>query len=208
MTIVEMKKMSKSFPEKTLFHDFDLKIEEHHIVAIVGQSGCGKSTLLNIIGGLESYESGEVCVFGRNLREYSAKEKRELYKNKIAFLFQNYALIEDETVRENLLIPIRHKNKAQQQADIEDVLKTVGLLETIDKKVYSLSGGEQQRIALARVLLKSCDLILADEPTGNLDPDNKKIIFDILKKLKEEKTILIVTHDLSLASECDDIIEL
>lgn len=208
MTIVEIKKMSKSFGNRQLFHDFNLAIEEHQMIAICGESGCGKTTLLNIIGGLESFDSGEVNLFGKNINDYHGKERRELYKNKMGFLFQNYALIEDETVMNNLIIPIRHQDKSLQEQKINEALEKVDLKGVIDNKVYSLSGGEQQRVALARLLLKPCQLILADEPTGNLDSVNKEIVFQILNHLKQEKSIVIVTHDLDLAKRCDRIIEL
>lgn len=208
MSIIDITNLSKSFDDNKLFDKFNLSIEEHQMVAICGKSGCGKSTLINMIGGLENYDSGTLSVFGKNMKDHRTSEKKELYKNKIAFLFQNYALIEDETVKENLTIPIRHLAKSKQQEKISEVLEKVGLEDKLNKKVYSLSGGEQQRVALARVLLKPCDLILADEPTGNLDEMNKEIVFGILKSLKKEKTIVIVTHDATLAKQCDCIINI
>lgn len=208
MSIIDISNLSKSFDDNKLFDKFNLSIEEHQMVAICGKSGCGKSTLINMIGGLENYDSGTLSVFGKNMKDHRTSEKKELYKNKIGFLFQNYALIEDETVKENLAIPIRHLAKSKQQEKISEVLEKVGLEDKLNKKVYSLSGGEQQRVALARVLLKPCDLILADEPTGNLDEMNKEIVFGILKSLKKEKTIVIVTHDVTLAKQCDCIINI
>lgn len=208
MIIVDIKNLAKTFDDNRLFDHLNITIEEHQMVAICGKSGSGKSTLINMIGGLESYDDGMISIFGKNMKEYRSHDKRKLYKEKLGFLFQNYALIENETVKENMIIPIRHLTKSQQQEEIQKVLEKVGLLDKMDSKVYTLSGGEQQRVALARLLLKPCELILADEPTGNLDEENKEIVFGILRNLTKEKTVIIVTHDMSLAKRCDTIIHI
>ena len=157
---------------------------------------------------LEDYEEGEVMLYGKDIKEYTQKEKRMLYKNKIGFLFQNYALMENETVKENLIIPIRHESKLRQEKLITKVLEQVGLSDKFNHKIHTLSGGQQQRVAIARLLLKECDLILADEPTGNLDEENSQKIYELLRRLTPDKTIIIVTHNPHLAEKCDVQIKL
>lgn len=156
-----------------------------------GVSGCGKTTLLNIIGGLESVDKGTVEVDGMNMGDKNAKKEYYLYK--VGFLFQNFALVENKTVRENLEFVQR---KARTDMSVEEVLEKVELLDKVNEKVYKLSGGEQQRIAVARLLLKKCELVLADEPTGSLDSGNGKMIMKLLHMLNDMgKTIVVVTHN-------------
>lgn len=208
MKIVEVNHLKKTFQDHIVFNDFHLVIEQGEMISIMGASGCGKSTLLYIIGMLEDYDEGEVMLYGKDIKEYTQKEKRMLYKNKIGFLFQNYALMENETVKENLIIPIRHESKLRQEELITKVLEQVGLSDKLSHKVHTLSGGQQQRVAIARLLLKECDLILADEPTGNLDEENSQKIYELLRRLTPDKTIIIVTHNPHLAEKCDVQIKL
>ena len=203
MKIVQVNHLKKTFQDHIVFNDFNLVIEQGKMISIMGASGCGKSTLLYIIGMLEDYEEGEVMLYGKDIKEYTQKEKRMLYKNKIGFLFQNY-----ETVKENLIIPIRHESKLRQEKLITKVLEQVGLSDKFNHKIHTLSGGQQQRVAIARLLLKECDLILADEPTGNLDEENSQKIYELLRRLTPDKTIIIVTHNPHLAEKCDVQIKL
>ena len=197
--MVKIENMFKSFNEKTIFQDFNLEINKGEFVGIIGKSGQGKTTLLNIIGTLQKVDSGIVKIMGKDI--HSPKVKRLLLKNNLGFIFQNYALIDNISVNENLEIALKHKkmNKAQKQNAISLALNEVGLKDYGNKIIYTLSGGEQQRVAIARLLLKDPSLILADEPTGSLDSENRDIIVELFQKLhKQGKTIVMVTHDQSL----------
>ena len=202
--MIVIKNMTKAFGEHVLFHEYNLTIEDGDFIVFTGKSGCGKSTILNIIGGLEKPEKGTVQVDGMDI--YKRKNQREYFSDKVNFLFQNFALMEGKTVRENLnIIPKKHR----ETIPMEDVLGNVGLLSKIDTKVYKLSGGEQQRVALARTMLKKCNIILADEPTGSLDPENAQIVMDALKTLNQKgKTIILVTHDLHIIPKEAKVIQL
>ena len=150
----------------------------------MGQSGSGKTTLLNILGLLEEPDKGTVSIDGRN--PFSSKERLLFYRSEAGFLFQNFALIEDKTVQENLKIAMAYSKIASSKSAIAAALGKVGLSSSVErKKVYQLSGGEQQRVALARILLKDPKYIFADEPTGNLDTDNSDIVFEQLKSLPQ-----------------------
>lgn len=202
--LIEVSDVSKSFDGKELFEDLNLSINEGEFVIITGESGCGKTTLLNIIGGLELVSSGNIVVNGLNITEL--KNLKRYYRDTVGFVFQNFALVEQKTVKENLEM-VHPKGKTN--IGLEEVLESVGLKGTLTQKVYSLSGGEQQRIALARLRLKNCKIILADEPTGSLDKKNGNMVMKILHKLNQEgKTVLMVTHDESLIEEGDRLIKL
>jgi putative ABC transport system ATP-binding protein len=191
--MILIKDLCKKFPEssKPLFENYNIRIKDGEFVIFSGKSGCGKTTLLNMIGAIEPFTSGSIIVDDIDISK--RKNKLTYLREKVAFVFQNFALIEGLTVKENLNII---KKKSRTNVEIPDALKKVGLSEKIDTKVYKLSGGEQQRIALARIMLKKCDLILADEPTGSLDKENAKIVIDSLKEFnKSGKTIILVTHD-------------
>ncbi len=194
--MIEIKNLNKAFGEQIIFNNFSLTVSDGEFVVISGASGTGKTTLLNIIGFLEPFDSGSVIVDGFDLSK--KKAQREYFMNKVGFLFQNFALIENKTVKQNLEII---KSNARSKYSIENVLQRVGLTDKINKKIYTLSGGEQQRIALARLFLKKCDIVLADEPTGSLDKQNVEIVIRLLKQLNSEgKTVIIVTHDENIKS--------
>ena len=174
------------------------------MVAITGPSGVGKSTLLNIIGLIDKPDSGEVIICNNKNPYNKEKLKLKLFRDNIGYLFQNYALVDNYTVSKNLDIALEYvKNKDKKRLK-EKALERVGLLDKLNNKVFELSGGEQQRVALARLMLKEKDIILADEPTGSLDEDNRDIILKLLKQLNNEgKTIVLVTHDKAVANICD-----
>lgn len=202
--MVEIVNMSKSFHEKTLFNDYNLKIPDGAFVVIHGKSGTGKTTLLNIIGGLEKIDDGQVLVNGIDISK--KKNKKNFYRYTVGFLFQNFALVDGKTVRQNLEMV---SPTFRTDISIEDALTGVGLKGYDTKKVYTLSGGEQQRVALARLMIKKCELILADEPTGSLDPENTRMVMNILKNInKEGKTIIIVTHNEEIVRDAEYKIEL
>ena len=183
-------RLSKRFDDKVIFDNFSIEIADGDFVIFAGNSGCGKTTLLNMIGGLEDPDIGSIVVDGIDVCK--SKNKKDYFSYKVGFLFQNFALLESKTVRQNLELIQR---KARTELSIPEVLEAVGLADKEDTKVYKLSGGEQQRVALARLMLKKCDIILADEPTGSLDMGNANAVMDILHQLnKQGKTIIVVTH--------------
>lgn len=198
------KNITKKFGERVLFKELDFEIRDGEFICFSGESGAGKTTLLNIIGLLEPIDSGELLINGKKYKRH--KDKRDFYMNEVGFLFQNFALIENKTVRQNLEIVKRNR---QNLISIEESVRIVGLEDKLDNKVYTLSGGEQQRVALARLFLKPCNIILADEPTGSLDKRNAYIVMDLLKALNNEgKTVIIVTHDEDIKKQVDRRIEL
>ena len=202
--IVNIKNIKKKYDEQVVFNDFSMEVKRGEFVSVIGESGSGKSTLLNMIGLLDTYDGGEISLFGeKNIRPFSPKANRIL-RDKIGYLFQNFALISNESVYYNMHIAIKHHRLPDEDGLIRNALEEVGLKGEENKKVYKCSGGEQQRIAIARLLIKPCELILADEPTGSLDEKNKEEIFDLLLSMKRKgKTLLVVTHDPSLVSLSD-----
>lgn len=203
--MIELVNINKKFGNKVVLKDFSLKIEDTDFIAIVGESGKGKTTLLNIIGLLEQSDSGDIII--EEQMNPNKKQTLILQREKLAYLFQNYALMENETVEKNLLIALEYQKNIDKRKIIKEALQKVNLPNYEKKKIFELSGGEQQRIALARILIKKCDYILADEPTGNLDNNNRDLVFNILKDLNEDgKTIIFVTHDMELASRAKKII--
>ena len=189
--MIKIENLKKSFGERVLFQNVNFNIESGEFLILKGESGCGKTTLLNMVGALEDPDSGKIFIDDKNI--FDRKNQMWLYGEKIGFLFQNFALIEHKTVSENLNII---KKKYRSEITIEKSLEKVGLADILDSKVYTLSGGEQQRVALARLMLKKCDIILADEPTGSLDRENADKVIEILKTMNSQgKTIIMVTHD-------------
>lgn len=188
--MLQINDLCKSFDDKCLFNNFNLSVDDGEFVVFKGESGCGKTTLLHMIGGLEKPDSGTILFNGNNIND--RKYVQEYLKNEVGFLFQNFALIERKKVYDNLNIV---KKQIRSQYSIDEVLEYVGLSEKKYTEVYKLSGGEQQRIALARLMLKKCSIILADEPTGSLDSKNAERVIEILSDFnKNGKTIIMVTH--------------
>lgn len=203
--MIEIQNLTKSFGDRQLFNKFNLKIEKGEFVVFSGVSGCGKTTLLNMIGAIEAFDEGTITVDNLDVSKKTTTNK--YFSDVAGFLFQNFVLIEDKTVEQNLNL-IKKVN--QSGVSITEALAKVGLKDKKDSKVYTLSGGEQQRVALARLMIKKCSLILADEPTGSLDRKNADIVIDVLKKLNKEenKTIIIVTHDAKIKAEGERVIDL
>ena len=209
MKMILVEKIHKQYYDHVIFDDFSMEVEQGSFVAIQGASGSGKSTLLNMIGLLDKPDKGNIIVFGnKNVKPFSRKAN-QLLKNNVGYLFQNFALIENKSVLYNLKLSIDHFSFSNKKEKIVQALDDVGLKGFENKKIYECSGGEQQRIALARLLLKPCQLVLADEPTGSLDAKNKEIVFQILKSMQQQgKTIVIVSHDQELVNRADKIINL
>lgn len=202
--MIEIQNLYKSFDDKVLFSNYNMNIKNGDFIVFAGSSGCGKTTLLNMIGGLEKPDKGSILVDKTDI--YIRKNMQDYFTYKVGFLFQNFALIESKTVRQNLEFV---QKKARTELSIDDVLGNVNLSDKADTLVYKLSGGEQQRVALARLMLKKCDIILADEPTGSLDSDNADIVMEILHKMNDQgKTIIIVTHNEKIKSTENQVISL
>ena len=208
MKAIKIINMNKSYQDNIIFDKFNFEVEENTFNVVMGVSGSGKSTLLNIIGLLDKADSGDVILFGeKNIKPFSRKAEKML-REKIGYLFQNFALVENETVEYNLKLALDNI-KADKKEKIKEVLKEVQLEGYENKKIYKCSGGEQQRVAIARLLLKQCDLILADEPTGSLDESNREIIIKLLKRMQDSgKTIVVVSHDPVFKDIADQIIYL
>ncbi|MBU3221050.1 ABC transporter ATP-binding protein [Clostridium algidicarnis] len=211
MSLIELNNITKSYGDKTIFKDFSLKVEGGDFIALTGDSGCGKSTLLNIIGLLEEFDSGEIIIDGKTSPSPNSGVANKILREKISYLFQNFALVDEETVEYNLKLACKYvkANRQEKEFSISEALKHVGLKGYEKRKIYELSGGEQQRVAIARIMLKPSKIILADEPTGSLDEKNRDVVLNLLKTLnKEGKTLILVTHDKYVASQCDKIIQL
>ncbi|MFZ7229641.1 lipoprotein-releasing ABC transporter ATP-binding protein LolD [Avibacterium avium] len=185
--------------------DVTFSMEEGELVAIVGSSGSGKSTLLHTLGGLDQPTSGEVFIKGKSLQKASADELAKLRNQYMGFVYQFHHLMADFSALENVMMPmlIGKQNRSEAQDRAEKMLQAVGLAHRIKHRPSALSGGERQRVAIARALVNNPALVLADEPTGNLDRKTTKSIFELILKLNQEQKIafLLVTHDLQLAEK-------
>ena len=202
--MISIRNLRKSYDDKVLFDNFDLDIPDGSFVVISGESGSGKSTLLNMIGGIEEPDGGTIIVDGFDVT--GRGNKREYFRDVVGFLFQNFALLENKTVKENLEMI---QKAGRSGVEISEALEKVGLTDVLNKKVYKLSGGEQQRIALARLMIKKCSLILADEPTGSLDKRNSDVVMSVLHDLNlKGKTVVVVTHDEGIVSRADNVVHI
>lgn len=200
--MIELANISKAFDGQIVLNDFSVKIETNEFVTIVGKSGSGKSTLLHIMSMIDKPGSGTVRFL--DWTNPKGKDLLKLRKYHFGYVFQNYVLMNNKTVKENLLLSTKHTPSTDPSALADSLEKVQLSKDYLDKKVYQLSGGEQQRLAIARILLKPCTIIFADEPTGNLDDYNKHIILSLFKELKAEgKTIVCATHDREIASQSD-----
>ncbi|WOO87179.1 ABC transporter ATP-binding protein [Mollicutes bacterium LVI A0039] len=189
--MIELKNISKSFKQNKVIDNFSFSFEKGKINFITGESGRGKTTLLNMMGAIESVDTGTILYDGKECR------RLQIFR-KTSFIFQNYGLLENERVIDNFT----KFDISNDEQEIISALRKVGLTEQVLKqKVYSLSGGEQQRVAIAKALLKESNIILADEPTGNLDKENALNIIDILREIAKDKLVVIVTHNLELIDE-------
>ncbi|WP_343102005.1 ABC transporter ATP-binding protein [Romboutsia sp. MSSM.1001216sp_RTP31141st1_G3_RTP31141_220114] len=205
--MIRLTNINKSFDKRLVLSDISLSIKENEFVCITGESGVGKTTLLNIIGLLDKPDSGEINLCGKN--NFSRKDILEFRRNFFGYIFQDFLLMQDETVEENIKISKQY-NREITNKDIYEVMEKVRLDSSyLNKKVCYLSGGEQQKVAIARMMLKPYELVLADEPTGNLDDKNKREVIEIFKEIKKSgKTIICVTHDKNVSDSADRVINL
>ncbi len=195
-----------------VLRDVSLEILRGDFLALRGASGAGKSTLLHLFGGLDTPNAGEIWFDGENLARLSESAQTRLRNRKIGFVFQAYHLLPELDALENVCLPARMARlpAAEAEARGRDLLARVGLKERMDHKAYELSGGEQQRVAIARALINQPELILADEPTGNLDSHTGGEIIELLVRLRAEKntTLIIATHDSDVAAQAPKVVEL
>ena len=190
----------------------DLSIEEGEMVAIIGKSGAGKSTLLHILAAIDSYDKGSYLGDGVSVGELKEKDRARFRNQKIGIVMQDYALIDEYTIEENVQIPLifgKVKGNDVRREKIMTALENVGLAELAKKPVRQLSGGQKQRVAIARALVNNPTFLLADEPTGALDSKTSGEIMDVFEKLNQGgKTVIIVTHDMEVAARCGRVIEI
>ncbi len=216
--IVELKNINKIYGQNTqnptqVLFDLSLNFEESSFNSIIGQSGSGKSTLLNILGTLDKATSGDVFINGKNTQEMSANELSKLRNESIGFIFQFHYLLPEFTALENVLMPYRISKKPITEEVLNranELLDIVGLSKRKNNLATNLSGGQQQRVAIARSLINNPKIILADEPTGNLDSDTTEQIYDLLREINQrfKTTFIIITHDRHIAEKADRIVEI
>ena len=207
--MIKIEHLAKSFGERTVFQDINLQFAAGKVYALIGNSGCGKTTLLNILAKLEPYDKGSISYRGQELRQIKS---HHFFKDELGYLFQNFGLLENETVAANLELGMigQKLTKQEKKQREEEVLEKVGLnYLTLDQKIYELSGGEAQRVALAKVILKDPPLILADELTAALDPETSQEIMNLLLSLKKtDRLMIIATHNPAIWGKADEVIRL
>jgi putative ABC transport system ATP-binding protein len=206
----ELLGVRKSYGGRRVLEDLDLRIGKGEFVVLAGASGTGKSTVLNLIGLLDAPDAGKVRILGEKAPRPRTRAANLQRRYRLGYLFQNFALIDNESVAHNLRIALTYAERGTPKREhIAQALARVGLPGAEDRKIFSLSGGEQQRVAVARLLLKPCDIVLADEPTGSLDAENREVVLDLLGKLNESgKTIIVATHDDAVADRCSRVVDL
>lgn len=209
-SMIELQHIWKQFGSRVIFSDLSLNFQGGMVYALIGDSGCGKTTLLNMLAKLETFDKGEIFYKGNSL---TSIKNEEFYRNELGYLFQNFGLLESQTIRENLELGMIGKKKNKKQEKERLLLQALQAVRldylSLNQKIYELSGGEAQRVALAKIILKNPPLILADEPTASLDPKNSKEIMEILLELRNaNRTIIIATHNPSIWKMADQIIRL
>tara|TARA_Y100001935_G_C17268454_1_gene490477 strand:- start:712 stop:1374 length:663 start_codon:yes stop_codon:yes gene_type:complete len=204
------KEVSSGDSDLTILDDVSFSLEEGKSLAITGPSGSGKSTLLGLLAGLDTATSGEIYLDNVGLHKLDEEDRSTLRKEKVGFVFQSFELLPSLTALENVMLPSELKSEDNPRENAEYFLKRVGLSEREHHYPNQLSGGEQQRVAIARAFACSAKILFADEPTGNLDPKNGKVVSDLLFEVNSEtdNALVIVTHDLELANRCDKRIDL
>lgn len=206
--MIELRNINKGFDDRIVLENLNYNFYEGNSYALIGASGDGKTTLLNIIGKLEEADSGDIIVNDINLN--NIKEK-DYFKNYLSYLFQNFGLIENKSIQENLMLAFVGEKigKLEKEQKMNEALKRVHLNVKLNRKIYTLSGGEAQRVALAKTILKDSPIILADEPTASIDQKNSEEIIELILSLKKEnKIIIIATHSPDIYNKVDHILEI
>lgn len=210
MTRLKIENLKKTYHDAndlTVLDNLNLTVEQNEFIGIVGTSGCGKSTLLHIIGGVDKADSGRIFLDDNEISSYDYKKMASYRRKQVSIIYQFYNLLPVLNVVDNIILPLKLDNRKVDQQYLDELLQLLQLNNKKDAYPSELSGGQQQRVAIARSLITRPKLLLADEPTGNLDSENSKIIVDYLKKIHHQNdiTIIMVTHDLELAKNCDRI---
>lgn len=212
MEILKVQKLCKTYGTGAVkvdaLKDVSFSLEKGEFVAIVGESGSGKSTLLNCIGALDVPTSGVIAMDGNNLFTMKEEERTIFRRRNIGFIFQSFQLVSELTVEQNIVFPLLLDYRKPKTSDVEEILELLGLTERRNHLPSQLSGGQQQRVAIGRALITKPKLILADEPTGNLDSKNSQDVIDLLTKASRhyQQTILMITHNNSLTSMVDRVL--
>lgn len=209
MKALSVKDLSFSYEDNVeVINNINYDFEEKTSYAIIGPSGSGKTTLISLLSGLDTIQNGSIKYYGKDIKKMNLNEYRS---NNVGIIFQSYNLLNNYTVMDNILIAMKISKQILDKKRVFELLELVGLTKDMaNKKPLELSGGQQQRVAIARTLAKNTEVIIADEPTGNLDKDTEKEILEILKSLveKENKTLIIVTHSNYVANNCDVVLGL
>jgi putative ABC transport system ATP-binding protein len=201
----ELDGVGKKYQGRTVLRDLQFQLHRGEMVALSGPSGAGKSTLLNLIGLIETPDHGKLAIDGRPAPKAGSRAANKHIRHRVAYLFQNFGLIDNATVAANLHIALTYSSSPRPKAEqISDALELVGLAGSQKQRVYTMSGGEQQRVAIARAYLKPSDILLADEPTGSLDKDNAQAVLSLIRGMRDAgKTVVIATHDDTARDACD-----
>lgn len=209
-TIVEIKSIKKNYDLTVAIQGISLKIKANEFVAVLGKSGSGKSTLFHILDGLINPDEGTVLIAGRDIFKMKKKQFVNFRRLNIGYVFQDFKLIPNFSVIDNILFPVDLDNEKIDFFYLELLLKELNIVNLKDRLVKTLSGGEKQRVAIARALINKPEIVLADEPTGNLDSYNTELVIKLLVKLKKmfSLTLMIATHDYTVAKEADRLIVL
>ena len=198
--------------ELKVLHDISLEIKEGEMLGIIGKSGCGKTTLLKTLGGMLKPTSGKIFYQGKDIYQYTNEALADYRRLNVGMIFQDYKLINNISVRENIMIPLilNHDDIEYAISKSEEMARILMVEDKMECYPYELSGGEKQRVAIGRALINNPNVILADEPTGNLDPKTTKDVINLLLKIKKKynKTVIIVTHDMEIGTYCDRMIKI
>ena len=211
--MLEVKDIRKEYKTKSgnneVLKGISLKFDNKGMTFILGKSGSGKTTLLNLLGGLDKVTSGEIVIDGKSFNDFKESDYTSYRNNYIGFIFQDYNNLDELSVLENITLSNKLQNRQVDSEKLDNLLKKLDIYDLKKRKINELSGGEKQRVAIARALLKNSKIILADEPTGNLDSINGKNIMDILKEISKDRLVIVVTHDIEFArTYADRIIEI
>ena len=212
--LIELTKISKRYgsdkTEVAALKEIELRVDKKEFVAVMGKSGCGKTTLINILGTILKPDEGQYLFDGKNIIKYTEKELAALKRSSISIVFQSFNLIDELDIKNNITLPFIFDKKEYDKEYFESIVKDLEIEDALSKYPDEISGGEKQRVAIARALLVKPKLILADEPTGNLDSENSEKVIRLLKKCVDSygSTVIMVTHDIDMARFADRILEM
>lgn len=209
--MIELKNVRKNYKQKLVFADVNLKIEQGSFVMLRGPSGAGKSTLLNIIGGIDNPSAGEVVIDGQNVEKLRGRARAEFFRRKVGFIFQGFYLQPQLTVAENIELAGVFANmpRAERRRRIEELAKQLGIVDVADSKPAEISGGQAERACVAQALFLSPEIILADEPTNNLDSQSARKVLEMLKEVQQEMkvTVIVASHDERVEGYAERIVD-